>query len=486
MKHLSRVVLIAAVTLFSVCLVACGANSSNNKDAANNNAAKTADASKDMKKVAVDQLKDDMQIIDTRTPDQFIGWKNSEGVSGHIPGAIDFPETWFDYEPDAKIIDIELERRHIDKTKPTVLYGNDDVTEDVYKKFADHGFEDLAVLEGGVNDYDKKGEKTTALEGYTRYVSPQWVSDLLDGKKPESYEGKKYQIVEVALKEEDYKEGHIPGAVYADPNKINQIPGPRMVEEYEGIPMEKQLTFWGFPTDENIKKEIENLGIDEDTTVILYGTEAATTAANRAALVMDYAGVKDIRLLNGGKPLWTLEKRALDTEPVSVEKANFTGDVPQNPDIVFDYDDEMKFIDDDKTVIASVRSWDEYLGKTSGYTYIAEAGDIKNGRFAYAGSDPYSMEDYRNLDNTMFNYEIIKDRWEKWGITGDKRVSWHCGTGWRAAETYYIGKALGWEGDGVYVGGWYEWSKRGGPTKEPGLPKDAPEQKPEQYHYKKK
>ncbi|WP_135122027.1 rhodanese-like domain-containing protein [Aedoeadaptatus pacaensis] len=159
MKHLSRVVLIAAVTLLSMCLVACGSNSSNSNDAANNNAAETADASKDMKKVAVDQLKDDMQIIDTRTPDQFIGWKNSEGVSGHIPGAIDFPETWFDYEPDAKIIDIELERRHIDKTKPTVLYGNDDVTEDVYKKFADHGFEDLAVLEGGINDYDKKGEK---------------------------------------------------------------------------------------------------------------------------------------------------------------------------------------------------------------------------------------------------------------------------------------------------------------------------------------
>lgn len=485
MKHLKRTLMIATVALFSLFLVACSANAPKNEGNSKETSAANQKA-QSMKTVSVDELNDDMQIIDIRTPDQFIGWKNEKDVSGHIPGAVDFPSAWFDYESDAKIIDIELERRHIDKAKTTVLYDNDNVAEDVYKKFADHGFTDLCVLDGGINAYSPQGKETTALKGYTRYVSPQWLSDLIDGKKLESYNGNKYQIVEVALKEEDYTEGHIPGAVYADPNKINQIPGPRMVEEYEGIPMEKQLTFWGFPTDEDIKKEIENLGIDEDTTVILYGTEAATTAANRAALVMDYAGVKDIRLLNGGKPLWTLEQRTLEKDPVTAEKAHFKGEVPQKPDIVFDYDQEMKFIDDDETVIASVRSWDEYLEKTSGYTYIAEAGDIKNSRFAYAGSDPYSMEDYRNLDNTMFNYEIVKDRWEKWGITGDKRISWHCGTGWRAAETYYIGEALGWEGNGVYVGGWYEWSKRGGPTKGEGLPKDAPEQKPEQYHYKKK
>src|SRR5699024_9385083 len=125
------------------------------------------------------------------------------------------------------------------------------------------------------------------------------------------------------------------------------------------------------------------------------------------------------------------------------------------PEIVYTYEQEMNFINDDKAVIASVRSWDEYIGKISGYTYIGETGDIENSRFAYAGSNPYAMEDYRNLDNTMFNYNIINERWEKWGITGDKLVSFHCGTGWRAAETYYIAKALGWKNIGVYVGGWY-------------------------------
>ena len=93
-----------------------------------------------------------------------------------------------------------------------------------------------------------------------------------------------------------------------------------------------------------------------------------------------------------------------------------------------------------------------FIGNVSGYTYIGEAGDIAKARFGYAGSDPYSMEDFRNIDNTMFNYEMIKDRWVKWGIVPDKRISFHCGTGWRASETYWYSLALGYPDIHVYDG----------------------------------
>ena len=84
--------------------------------------------------------------------------------------------------------------------------------------------------------------------------------------------------------------------------------------------------------------------------------------------------------------------------------------------------------------------------------------------------------------NTMFNYEMIADRWELWGITPDKEVSFHCGTGWRASETYFYAYALGWEDIHVYDGGWYEWHKiADSPRKADGLPDDAPEQEPQEY-----
>jgi thiosulfate/3-mercaptopyruvate sulfurtransferase len=429
----------------------------------------------------------DIQIIDIRSADLYLGWENEKGNSGHILNAMDFPVSWFTYEKSQENINIELKRRGLDKTKKTVIYSNDNVLEEDYKKFQEVGFDNLYALEYGFNQYVLDGKKTERLEGYQIYVGPQWVEDLINGKKPQGYDNNDYKIVEITLgsEKELYEKGHIDGAVNISADDLNHVLGPRNLADYEVIPLEKQLTFWDLPTDEKIKEVLENNGITKDTTVILYASEKATTAANRAALVMDYAGVKDIRFLNGGKVLWQLENRSLVSRIEKLEKRDFGATIPQNPEIIYQYEDELKLIKDPNAVIASVRSWDEYLGKESGYTYIGEAGDIKGSRFAYAGSNPYAMEDFRNLDNTMFNYKLIADRWEKWGIVPNKTVSFHCGTGWRASETYYIAKALGWEELGVYVGGWYQWTKKpNSPVKEKELPEDAPEQKPMEYFYK--
>lgn len=65
--------------------------------------------------------------------------------------------------------------------------------------------------------------------------------------------------------------------------------------------MEEQLKFWNRPEDSVIQENLEKAGITQNTTVILYATTPATTAAHRAGVLMKYAGVKDIRFLNGGK-----------------------------------------------------------------------------------------------------------------------------------------------------------------------------------------
>lgn len=432
------------------------------------------------------EKENDIQIIDIRSQDKYLGWENEEGNSGHIPNALDFTLDWFNYSDSTERIDLELTRRGIDKNKKTVIYTDNNISEEAYKVFVDAGFKEIYALEDGINGYIENKGETEKLEGYQRYVSPQWVEDLVNGKNPQSYSNSDYKVVEITLGSEKdvFEKGHIKGAINIDADSINHIAGPRNLSDYELIPIEEQLTFWGIPKDEDIKNVLENAGITKDTTVILYASEKATTAANRTALVMDYAGVKDIRFLNGGKVLWELEGKELETGSQNLERKDFGAEIPQNPEIIYSYEDELNLIKDKNAVIASVRSWNEYLGKESGYTYIGEAGDIENSRFAYSGSNPYAMEDYRNLDNTMFNYKIIADRWEKWGIVPEKTVSFHCGTGWRASETYYIAKALGWENVGVYVGGWYEWTKReNSPVKEIGLPKDAPEQTPMQFFY---
>jgi 3-mercaptopyruvate sulfurtransferase SseA len=48
---------------------------------------------------------------------------------------------------------------------------------------------------------------------------------------------------------------------------------------------------------------------------------------------------------------------------------------------------------------------------------------------------------------------------EEAGITPDKRVAFYCGTGWRAAETWFYALLMDRPRISVYDGGWFEWSQ---------------------------
>ena len=426
-----------------------------------------------------------VQFVDVREEYQFIGWDSEEGPGGHIAGAMDFPASWLSLDVKPGTIDTELTRRGLKKEVKTVLYGNGSLEPSIVDRYAGLGFEDLAVLEGGYRAWTDAGLPTERLEHYEILVHPLWVEELAAGKNPPTFKGGDFKIVEVYLNDKGkdvYLKGHIPGAVALD-DSLNHVRGPRTVSEIEALPHGEQLRLWNRPSDEVIRQKLESLGITADTTVVLYGSEAATTAAYRCGLILRYAGVKDVRFLNGGRPLWEAEGRPLESGEVPWGPSKeFGAKIPQNPRLLIDYDEELKLVSDPKAVIASIRSWDEYLGNKSGYTYIGEAGDVANSRFGYAGSDPYAMEDYRNLDNTMFNADLMAARWRRWGIVPDKVVSFHCGTGWRASETYFCALAMGWPDIKVYDGGWYEWHKiPDSPRRPEGLPDDAPERSPESF-----
>lgn len=471
-KFVKTIKLLSILTI-SMLFVACS-----NGDSVSDN---------DMQSIKVAKLKSkldsNVQIIDTRQSHQYIGWDTDDSPGGHIKGAIDFPVTWLDIEEDPVKLNTELKRREIDKSKETIIYSDSDIDKATYDKFSELGFTNLYSLDGGFSSYSKENLPIEKMKNYEVLVHPEWVYDLVNNKNPESFKGGDFKVIEIDFgrSKGDYEKGHIPSAITID-DSLNHVEGERIFPNYDKMSDEEKFSYWNKPKDDVIKKKLEDMGITKDTTVVVYG--ANTTAAARLGTVLKYAGVEDVRLLNGGKNLvksmnMPLDKGVVEYTPV----ANFKASVPQNPDVLIDYEDELKYVNDTKnSVVASVRSFVEYKGIKSGYTYINDAGEIKNARFAYAGSDPYNMEDYRNIDDTMFNYNLVKARWDKWGITPDKKISFHCGTGWRASETYFYSLAMGYDDTCVYDGGWYEWHLRdGSPKKEQGLPKDAPETEPNSF-----
>jgi thiosulfate/3-mercaptopyruvate sulfurtransferase len=219
---------------------------------------------------------------------------------------------------------------------------------------------------------------------------------------------------------------------------------------------------------------LRGLGITTDTTVVLYGRDtegdanekwpgrrAGQIAATRALMILTYAGVQDVRLLDGGYDWWVRAGHPVETvireaSPV----ARFGAVIPVRPEVIVDIDEAKQILDDpDGAALVSVRTWREHIGAVSGYNYIGPAGRIKGDVWGNCGSDAYHMQHYRNVDNTMRAYPEITANWAEAGIVRDKWVAYYCGTGWRASETWFYAFLQEWPRVAVYDGGWFEWSQ---------------------------
>ena len=178
-------------------------------------------------------------------------------------------------------------------------------------------------------------------------------------------------------------------------------------------------------------------------------------------MILRYAGVDDVRLLDGGYDWWVRSGNPVETaDRLPSAVAAFGVEVPLRPEVIVDIAEAKEILADPAgAALVSVRTWREHIGNVSGYNYIGPAGRIKGDVWGNCGTDAYHMQHYRNIDNTMRAYPEITANWAEAGITADKWVAFYCGTGWRASETWFYAYLQGWERIAVYDGGWFEWSQ---------------------------
>ena len=396
-------------------------------------------------------------VVDTRPLAAYNGWRLAgETHGGHIPGSIAIPADWLPRLGDA---DLEtLVRSHgltAGSSAVLVGYGSSD-TDAVRERLATLGLQ-LRALDGGWPAWiADPGRPVEALPHHDRLVHSSWLRAVLDGAQPEAAPAGEHRLFHVNFGvPEEYAEGHLPGAVYLDTNWL------------------EDPADWNRRSPEELERALRSLGITAATTVILYGRDtegeanekwpgrrAGQIAATRAALILTYAGVDDVRVLDGGYDRWVREGHPLETidrkpEPV----AAFGVAIPAHPELIVDIDEAKEIIADrDGGALVSVRTWREHVGAVSGYNYIGPAGRIAGDVWGNCGTDAYHMQHYRGVDNAMRPYPEIAANWAEAGITPDKRVAFYCGTGWRASETWFYATVMGWPRAAVYDGGWFEWS----------------------------
>lgn len=407
-----------------------------------------------------------IKIIDVRPVEAYNGWKlKGEYRGGHIRGAKSLPVKWLNYIDWLEIV----RSKEIFPEQTLVIYGYDrSDSEKAAKRFIEAGYHNINIYLGFLDSWSVNPELPMEyLPRYRHLVSADWLNQLISTGKAPEYDNNKFVICHAHYRNRnDYEKGHIPGAVSLDTNTL-----------------ESPQT-WNRRSPEELKTTLEELGITCDTTVILYGrysfpdnndpypgSSAGHLGAIRCAVIMLYAGVKDIRVLNGGIHSWQEAKYKITGEETKIKPVDDFGcKIPACSEIMVDTPEAKKILKTSNQNLVCVRSWPEYIGKVSGYNYIKKKGRIPGAIFSNCGSDAYHMENFQNLDFTTREYHEIEENWLKAGITKDKRNAFYCGTGWRGSEAFFNAWLLDWQDIAVYDGGWFEWSNDENNPYEIGIP----------------
>lgn len=452
-KKLSKKASLLSVLVLTMALFGGCSNEKENKEVADI----------EVKTIATKELQDKLSddswvVVDTRINDAFNGWKLDEVErGGHIKGAVDFSANWLtvDSKDKEKTLDKALETKGIEKDKNIVLYdANEKDAKEVANYLSEKGYKNLYTY--NVADWAK--DESLPMESYENYemiVPATIVNDILDGKKPETFENSKnIKIVEASWGEESeaYSKGHVPTSVHINTDTVEPPPQ------------------WMLASDEDLAKFANDYGFTKDDTIIVTGPDVM--ASYRVAVVLRYIGINDVRVLNGGNDAWTSAGYELETKSNKPVAGNdFGATIPANPDLIDTQAELKEMLKDSNNVLVDNRSWDEYIGKISGYSYHDKKGRIPGAVYGYAGTSATTLEDYRNIDNTMRNADEIKALWKDAGIDTNKHLIFMCGSGWRAAEVLTYANVMGFENTSLYSDGWIGWSNDTSNPTETGEPK---------------
>lgn len=251
-------------------------------------------------------------------------------------------------------------------------------------------------------------------------VSSAWLAQHL--KDP------KVVVLHIAAMKNDYLRGHIPGARFLNENDY--------IEPHTGAMTELSPV-------EKLTKTFSDLGITDDTLVVLYTTDWFPQAA-RGYYTLDYLGHEKTALLDGGIEHWMNESRPVTSEVPKFSPAKFTPHV--RPEVRAELAD-VRPIAEEKTDDPKVQFLDARPARRYAAGHLAGAANLY-------WQDTLVSED----DPVFLPVEKLRELYAARGIAPGKKIVTYCEVGIQASHGYFLAKYLGY-GAAMYDGSFYEWNE---------------------------
>lgn len=259
-------------------------------------------------------------------------------------------------------------------------------------------------------------------------VSTDWLAQNLDNPQ--------VRVIEVSVNPGLYERAHVPGAVnFSWHNDLNDKVRRDIVSK------------------QGFEALLSKSGVTPDTTVVLYGDTNNWFAA-WGAWVFDIYGVKNVKLLDGGRKKWEAENRPLNNR--APEYASTTYRVSEvNVNLRARLSDALAAAEGKSGAkLVDIRSADEYSGKVFAPPGIQELA-IRAGHIPGAVNVPWGQA--VKEDGSFKSPEELKKLYASVGIDGSKPIITYCRIGERSSHTWFaLSKILGYQVKN-YDGSWTEY-----------------------------
>lgn len=222
-----------------------------------------------------------------------------------------------------------------------------------------------------------------------------------------------------------YQAGHIPGAIHA--HLEDDLSGPIIAGKTSRHPL---------PTQDAWQNTLQRWGIEKDSTIVVYDQQNSMFAA-RAWWMLLWAGINNVKVLNGGLDAWLAAKQPLSTETPTVTASTIEIELK---DWVITADQLLNL----PVQILDARALPRYAGET-------EPLDTKAGHIPGALNADFSVN---LIENGYFQTpETLAQRFARC----DDQVVCYCGSGVSACHNILAFAIAGRDLPKLYAGSWSEW-----------------------------
>ena len=236
-----------------------------------------------------------------------------------------------------------------------------------------------------------------------------------------------------------YETGHIPGAVKIDwVTDLNDA----VVRDYVDR--------------DQLQALLRARGIDDDTTIVFYGDKNNWWACY-AFWVFQLFGIRNCKLLDGGRARWADEGRPLVTDAPMPRAGNISVGSRTDAPIRAFKDDVLVHVAA-KGPLVDVRSPEEFRGERLHMPDYPNEGAVRGGHIPGARSVPWAKavdpatHSFRSADELRQLY--VGEQ----GLVPGKELVVYCRIGERSSHSWFVlTYLLGWANVRNYDGSWTEW-----------------------------